>query len=203
MSRRYVRDSRGRFASTGTAGNLTERLRAASTASAPRRLQFEVLHHGTSSAAAAAIKRGGYRESRDGTLGPGVYAATKRKEARGYARIAESPGVGDKEGPTLRHRLQKGRHPGVSVEAGQGNWEPGYRQAQQAKGAGQLVRGAGQMSGVVLMDKARADRTLDRSTGRVRVPVKKPGLMEYLDAAAKGQGQPKAKRPRWNRRRKP
>jgi len=163
MARRtYTRDSRGRFASTGSA-NLTTTLRGA-----PKRLRYEIAYHGTSIEAAAAIKRGGYRESRDGNIGPGVYLTTRRKEARKYAAIAENPGVAARPGAVLRHRLLKGRHQGATVDAGPGRWEAAYGAAQEAKARGQMVRGSGGMAGVLLLSKAQADRTLDRSTGKIR-----------------------------------
>ena len=160
MARTYKRDAKGRFAATGAT-------KAKPASGAPKRLKFENAYHGTSIEAGAAIRRGGYRESSDGNLGPGVYATRKRKEARQYSRIAESPGVGDKPGAVLRHRIPKGR--GVTVGTGPGIWSQGYEAAQAAKGRGQIVRAkGGDMDSVLLLSKAQADRSLVKPNSTVR-----------------------------------
>lgn len=74
--RSYRRDARGRFASGGGG-------------SAPRRLSFQRVYHGTTPAAAASIKRTGFKVDPDGVYGPGAYAGTKAVAGMyGKARVA-------------------------------------------------------------------------------------------------------------------
>jgi hypothetical protein len=132
-----------------------------------------------------------------------VYATKREKEAKDYSRFKETPGAAIGQGSVLRHRLLRRANEGTQVNVDPFNWSGAYRAAQEQKRAGRLVRATGEMNGVLLMTKAKADRTLDRSTGRVRVPAKRPTRGDLAMAAAMGQPRPKVQRPRWNRRRKP
>jgi hypothetical protein len=201
MARTYRRDSRGRFASNGTGGNLTERLRAASTAGAPRRLGFEILHHGTSASAAAAIKRGGYRESEYGALGPGVYTSSDKNTARKYAELTT---IGaDRNQGMLRHRLPKGAKNVVPVDVKDMASHVARPRVQAARqGGAKIARTVGDSSQTLLMSKAQADRMLDRSTGKMQVPTKRPSQRAMIEAALTGRPRPKAQRPKWNRRKR-
>lgn len=171
MARTYARDSRGRFASKG-AGNLTTTLRGA-----PQRLEFQRLYHGTSREAARAIRAEGQNISRYGTFGPGVYATTTRADARAYAswrakggkdRFGE-PFPASKEGPaTLAYRVPRRR---IRTDAGHGGDLKGYETVDWiAAGNARRTRSIDGRSAVVVMAKGLADRTLDRSTGKVRAP---------------------------------
>lgn len=138
MARRYVRDNRGRFATTASGGatarggrlrtaagnkratqtieapgrtgvigkprglapgSIKPKPKPASAPNAPKRLKFNLLYHGTTADAAKSIRQGGYRESTDGALGPGVYTSRSKKTAENYAAGA----------PVLAHRVPRSR----------------------------------------------------------------------------------------------
>ena len=83
MARTYKRDARGRFAGGGSSGKSRR-----SKPTAPRlRIPSVTVWHGTTPAAAAKIRKGGFRPSEDGVYGNGVYAGT-RAVARQYGRSA-------------------------------------------------------------------------------------------------------------------
>lgn len=196
MSRTYVRDRRGRFASKGSA-NLTTTLRGA-----PKRLQFEVLHHGTSASAAASIKRTGWRESEYGALGPGVYTSSSRRTARKYAELTT---IGaDRNQGMVRLRLPKNARNVTPVDIEGYASRLAAQRMQQARAGGRRIARAVGSAGqeTLLMSKAQADRLLDRSTGKMQVPTKRPSRRQMIEAALTGQPRPKAQKPRWNRRRR-
>jgi len=174
MARTYTRDARGRFASKG-AGSLTTTLRGAASKRAPRRLEFQRLYHGTSKEAARSIRAEGQRISPYGTFGPGVYATTTKSDAKTYANWRAKGGqdrFGDpfpasKEGPAvLTYRVSKRR---VRTDAGHGGDLKGYetRDWIAAGNARRTLAVDGSM-GVVIMDKALADRSLIRESGMIR-----------------------------------
>lgn len=91
MSRRYTRDSRGRFASGGGG-------------SPPQRLKFKLGYHGTSAEGAKGIKATGYRESTgsNAKAGQGVYLSGKAT-AMMYPKALRY--TDRKEQRLMRHRL--------------------------------------------------------------------------------------------------
>ena len=163
MARTYKRDSKGRFAGTGTAANLTTTLRGAASSRAPQRLEFLLTYHGTGTEAAKAIKAGGYRPSVNGLMGAGVYTTTKKAMGRNYARSMEDLetgyGGGGGAGRVIAHRLYR---PSVVVTS------DGRGGAGQPRRPGRPVRDTSLKISPVLLDKATADRTMIRSTGTVR-----------------------------------
>ena len=154
--RTYKRDARGRFSSGGGGGR----------SAAPQRLSFSLAYHGTGAKAAEAIRKGGYRPSDGGVFGAGVYASSSRRIARGYGdqqpdflpvgrrgRMAPFSGV-------VTHRIPK---PRLQETAGK-------RQTRSAVKAGKAAKVKGDEQGIVLMGKEVADKTMVRSTGKVRKP---------------------------------
>jgi hypothetical protein len=170
MSRRYVRDSRGRFASTGSAGNLTERLRAASRA--PQRITFDVNYHGTTHESAAAIKRNGWRESSEYAYkGPGVYAARSKKEAGIYAHTKS---FGGRDDPNVRGRVIDLYPALLKVRSVRGGGRQVERadpfnpsQAAAARNAGRGIFYPNGDGRPTVFPKALADRMTDRRQGVV------------------------------------
>lgn len=75
-SRRYIRDSKGRFASKGSG--------TASGGSAKRTIKMQRLYHGTSPEARKGIETTGFRKT-GGMFGPGAYTSPNRNVARTYA----------------------------------------------------------------------------------------------------------------------
>lgn len=165
MARTYARDSRGRFASKGTA-NLTTTLRGA--AKAEKRLSFKIAYHGTNYAAAKAIKGGKFRESVMGLKGPGVYSSTDKQEATTYAQMARnifsSKAPGDKTAAIVRLRLPKGSPRVVQTSYRANDWR---QQAEKSYAAGQAAYWRDSSDRAVVLPGALADRYKDRSDGGV------------------------------------
>jgi hypothetical protein len=160
MARRYKRDARGRFAG----GN----------GSAPKRLAFLRVYHGTTRKAAAAIRAGGYKESETGQAGRGVYTSRKRKIADKYA--GDNAGYRDdgkritRKGAVLTHRVFKGKVAKVSApkqESSRGEFSRSTRQIQKVVRA-RMAASLDDKYSVVLMNRKMADRTLVKSQGTVR-----------------------------------
>ena len=149
MARKYSRDNRGRFASSGSgatarggrlrtaAGNKrkTETMKAAGAGGAgvmkgkvardpgamakvgkakpkaPQKLEFLRAYHGTHKDAAASIRQEGYKESRYGAKGAGVYLSRSRGTAQTYAdnHMEVWGGKIHHNGRVLTHRIPKQR----------------------------------------------------------------------------------------------
>lgn len=154
MARKYSRDNRGRFASSG--GGATARGRSGT---APKRIKLDVLYHGTTAKAAVAIKSGGYRESSsNGIHGRGVYTTSSKKVAKGYAMMANDRSAGK---AILRHRVPRSRVGTAREGPNQG------RDARELIDAGKGARLSWLADPVTLMGKGLADKTLDRSSGKI------------------------------------
>lgn len=148
MARRtYRRDAKGRFAAVNAAGK------------APNRLEFLRTYHGTSPDAARAIKSGGYKIGVPGFFGSGIYTSTSKSTARNYAKGPLDANRNRTPGRLVAHRVPKGKVVAAKDSA---------RSATPRVKAGKAARL--QAQGIVLMGKALADRTIDRSTGKVRAP---------------------------------
>jgi hypothetical protein len=224
MARKYARDKRGRFASTGTgatarggrlktaSGNtratqtiqaggragvigkpagsikprssigsvgakLAARDRAAAApapkampAAAPnakKRLNFQVVYHGTSKTAGDAIKKGGFRESKDGFLGKGVYFSSEKQVGSFYKTMAQNKTGG---GALLRARVLKSSVKDVkhdSYFAAQAAAKKGA-QSHVKKGKTARLLAEDDLQKVMVTSAANANRGLIRGTGTIR-----------------------------------
>lgn len=138
---------------------------------APKRISYKLAYHGTSREAAQAIRKGGYKETKHGTYGPGVYTTTNRKAAREYAQWRSAGGKdrfgtsfsASAQGPAvLTHRVPKrkvSKGDGYSYEA---------RQAVSQGGARRLPKSVTKHQTYLVMGQGLADRTLVRQEGRIR-----------------------------------
>jgi hypothetical protein len=178
MARKYTRDNRGRFASTGAtarggrlktaSGGKRERqtmkaekpkgslrggaatpAKPESRSTAPKRLNFTLNYHGTSKWSAGEIRKGGYQPSEVGSYGKGVYATTRKSVAREYAK-------GTSGGAVLTHRVYK---KSVNTAA---------TPKEGRKFGSKVVHYPGSDLKVTVLSKKDADRTLVRGTGTVR-----------------------------------
>jgi len=101
MARTYRRDARGRFAGGGSKEREV----------APRRINYAVTYHGTSNAAAGAIRSNGHKSSTDGPQGAAVYTTRSRKMANIY-----TPGYGKGANDVvLRYRVPQSRLSSESI----------------------------------------------------------------------------------------
>lgn len=158
MARRYARDNRGRFTSSGGATARGGRLRTASgNKRQAQKMKLDLVYHGTKSKeAAASIKAKGYKPSRDGAMGAGVYMSTNKKEAQFYA---------GKQGKVMAHRLQVERAVNVKVPK-QNDLIKRHGQAAKAMKAGRVARQIGR--DVLVATPEKANRSLVRDVGKVR-----------------------------------
>jgi len=142
---------------------------------APKRISYLLAYHGTNKESATAIRAGGYKGTRYGTYGDGVYATTSRKGAREYANWRAAGGKNkfgeafpaSALGPAvLAHRIPKGR-----INKGD---LPGYMISDWVK-SGKARRVSKQATGhspYVVMNEQLANRTLVNRSGTIRRPRK-------------------------------
>jgi hypothetical protein len=141
------------------------------TGKAPKRISYLLAYHGTSKESAAAIRAGGYKETRFGTYGDGVYATTSRKAAREYAAWRAAGGKNkfgeafpaSALGPAvLTHRIPKGRMNKGDL--------PGYMISDWVKSgkARKVSKRATGHSPYVVMNEQLANRTLVNRSGTIR-----------------------------------
>jgi hypothetical protein len=142
---------------------------------APKRISYLLAYHGTNKESAAAIRAGGYKGTRYGTYGDGVYATTSRKAAREYANWRAAGGKNkfgeafpaSALGPAvLTHRIPKGR-----INKGD---LPGYMISDWVK-SGKARRVSKQATGhspYVVMNEQLANRTFVNRIGTIRRPRK-------------------------------
>lgn len=197
MARRYSRDNRGRFTSSGKGATARGgRLRTASggkretqtikapamrgdgivrpqspkptPVNAPKRLKFNILYHGTSAAAARSIRSAGFKESAAGLFGKGVYATAQKATAKLYQ--GASPAM-------LRLRALAG---GRSVATSTAGTQTRRRLSNVRANTKRLTPANQGMywpqtpSRIAVLPAAVANKLLDRSTGKIRKRRSKP-----------------------------
>ena len=154
----------------GAAGKMAKPVAASN---APKRLSFKLAYHGTSQEAAQAIRKSGYKESKYGTYGAGVYATTDRKAARAYAgwrsaggkdRFGESFPASAKGPAVLVHRVPKGK-----VSKGD-PYSYENRQIVGNGGARRLGKDVTNDRAYLVMGKGLADSSLAKPRSTVRKP---------------------------------
>lgn len=89
----------------------------------PKRLSYKIQYHGTNKQAAKAIRMDGFKESRSGVYGSGVYSSSHRSTARQY-----SP---KKDGTILRLRVPKAQFDKAAVISGNAPMEVRARNRAQ------------------------------------------------------------------------
>ena len=144
---------------------------------APRRISYLLAYHGTNKESAAAIRAGGYKESRYGTYGAGVYATTSRKGAREYAswraaggknRFGETFPASALGSAVLTHRIPKTRVNRNDTRAAFNNMAA--REWVQSGRARKLSREWTNHVPYVVMNEQLANRTLVNRSGTIRRP---------------------------------
>jgi len=149
---------------------------------APKRLSYKIQYHGTNKQAANAIGLEGFKESRSGVYGAGVYSSSHRATARQY-----SP---KKDGTILRLRVPKARFDSAAVISG-GSAPMEVRARNRAQGITKVRDHLDYRPHERWLVSPAQDATkwLDR---RQVIPVRR-GI---LKPAAKPKATPKAKAPR-------
>lgn len=89
----------------------------------PKRLSYKIQYHGTNKQAAKAIRMDGFKESRGGVYGSGVYSSSHRSTARQY-----SP---KKDGTILRLRVPRAQFDKAAVISGNAPMEVRARNRAQ------------------------------------------------------------------------
>lgn len=142
---------------------------------APKRLEFQRVYHGTDSRSSDAIRSSGYKESRYGAAGAGVYTSSSRSVARSYAdnHIEVYGGKIHNHGRVLAHRVPKSRIQRMDSPS-KADATPEFHKSQSRIVQSTLAdrRSAALLKGdalkTVLMSKEVADRTLVKNTSTVR-----------------------------------
>jgi hypothetical protein len=130
--------------------------------SAPKRLKFNMLYHGTSMAASKAIRSGGFRESSSGLFGKGVYATAQKATAKLYQNPS-APAM-------LRLRALVG---GRAIATATANKQQKRRLSNIRANTKRLTPALQGMywpqtpSRIAVLPAAVANKLLDRSTGKI------------------------------------
>jgi hypothetical protein len=169
----------------GKEGGLA--VRGGANANVPQRLAFKLAYHGTSQEAAQAIRESGYKETKYGTYGAGVYTTTNRKAAKEYAqwrsaggkdRYGEQFPASNKGPAVLVHRLPKQK---VSVGD---PYTYENRQIVESGGARRLGKDVTKHQPYVVMGKGLADRSLVKQASTIRKRLRRnaDSIQARLDA---------------------
>jgi hypothetical protein len=146
---------------------------------APKRISYLLAYHGTNKESATAIRAGGYKETRYGTYGAGVYATTSRKAAREYAswraaggknRFGEAFPASALGPAVLTHRIPKTKVNRNDTRAAFNNMAA--REWVQSGRARKLSKEWTNHFPYVVMNEQLANRTLVNRSGTIRRPRK-------------------------------